>query len=155
MWYIDKINGGNMNENNLFDLFGENAKIEGDKIVLKNRLYDAVSVAFKEYHFDILKNITALEKENGVFELIYHLYSTSNAEDLLYSINVSDEIESITDIFKSAIADEREIYDMFGIKFIGHEDLKRLYMPEGWEGYPLRKDYVQDDTRLAWNDNNV
>ena len=53
----------------------------------------------------------------------------------------------------NGILDINEIYDMFGIKFTGNEDLKRLYMPENWEGFPLRKDYVQDDTRLAWNDN--
>ena len=75
-------------------------------------------------------------------------------EDLFISIVVQDEAESITDIFESAKADENEIYDMFGIKFEGNEDLKRLYMPEDWKGFPLRKDYVQDDTRLAWNDNN-
>ena len=44
-------------------------------------------------------------------------------------------------------------YDMFGINFIGNEDLKRLYMPENWEGYPLKKDYRMDDKRLVWNDN--
>ena len=43
---------------------------------------------------------------------------------------------------------------MFGIKFINHEDLKRLYMPENWEGFPLRKDYIESDTRLAWNEEN-
>ena len=65
-----------------------------------------------------------------------------------------EEAESVIDIFKSAIADENEIYDMFGIKFSGNERLKRLYMPEGWEGHPLRKDYTEKDSRLAWNDDN-
>ena len=51
-------------------------------------------------------------------------------------------------------ADENEIYDLFGINFKGNENLKRLYMPEDWQGFPLRKDYVQDDTRLCWNDDN-
>ena len=86
-------------------------------------------------------------------ELIYNLFSVEEEEDLIISIKVENETESVTDLFGSAEADEKEIYDMFGVKFIGHEDLKRLYMPENWKGYPLRKDYVQDDSRLAWNDN--
>ena len=82
------------------------------------------------------------------------MYSTIDEEDLFLSIVVQNEIESVIDIFESAVADEKEIYDMFGIKFINHEDLKRLYMPENWEGFPLRKDYIESDTRLAWNEEN-
>ena len=73
---------------------------------------------------------------------------------MFLAIVVQNEIESVTDLFKSAIADENEIFDLFGVKFIGNPDLKRLYMPEDWKGFPLRKDYIQDDTRLAWNDDN-
>ena len=62
------------------------------------------------------------------------------------------EIESVSNIFDSAIADEKEIYDLFGINFIGNTELKRLYMPESWKGHPLKKDYVEDDERLRWND---
>ena len=58
---------------------------------------------------------------------------------------------SITEIFKSAHFDECEIFDMFGIEFLGNKNLKRLFMPKEWVGYPLRKDYVLDDSRLAWN----
>ena len=100
----------------------------------------------------MLKSVTCVDLKDSM-ELIYNLYSTENEEDVLISINVEDEAESVSGLFESAKADENEIYDMFGIKFIGNEDLKRLYMPENWEGYPLRKDYIQDDTRLAWNDN--
>ena len=73
---------------------------------------------------------------------------------MFLAIVVQNETESVTDLFKSAIADENEIFDLFGVKFIGNPDLKRLYMPEDWKGVPLRKDYIQDDTRLAWNDDN-
>ncbi len=65
---------------------------------------------------------------------------------------MKDEAESIVDIFDSACADEKEIYDMFGIKFIGNDELKRLYMPEDWEGHPLKKDYQDSDQRLNWNE---
>ena len=100
------------------------------------------------------KEIIANDAGEGKTELIYHLYSTDDEEDLFLAIVVQNEIESVTDLFKSAIADENEIFDLFGVKFIGNPDLKRLYMPEDWKGFPLRKDYIHDDTRLAWNDDN-
>jgi len=101
----------------------------------------------------MLKEIIAADKSEGLTELIYHLYSPEDDEELLFCITVNGEAETISDLFKSAIADEREIYDLFGVKFSGHENLKRLYMPEDWAGFPLRKDYVQDDSRLVWNGN--
>ena len=143
-----------MDEKKLINLFSENAVLDGDKIILNNRLHESVSAALNDYNFDVLKDIKAIDKGDGRFELIYHLYSMQNDENLLYSITVSDEAESISDLFKSAIADENEIFDLFGIKFIGNDNLQRMYMPESWKGYPLRKDYIQDDTRLAWNDDN-
>ena len=103
------------------------------------------------YSFNMLKSITAVDLGDET-ELIYNLFSVIDEEDVILSIKVKYEAESISDLFDSAKADEDEIYDMFGANFIGNEDLKRLYMPENWNGYPLRKDYVQNDTRLAWND---
>jgi NADH:ubiquinone oxidoreductase subunit C len=103
------------------------------------------------YSFNILKSITAVDLGDKI-ELLYHLFSVEDEEDAVISIKVQNEAESVSDLFDSAKADENEIYDMFGVRFTGNEDLKRLYMSENWEGYPLRKDYVQDDTRLAWNE---
>ena len=123
-----------------------------DKILFEKDIHDAIKFAKNTYSFDMLKNITAVDKQEQGIEIIYHLYSTDNNENVRFSITLQDECESVTDIFKSAQADENEIYDMFGIKFLGNESLKRLYMPESWQGFPLKKDYVQDDTRLAWND---
>ena len=128
--------------------------LEGNKIIIKSKLHEVIKFVIDNYTYNMLKEITACDTGNGKTELIYHLYSVVDEEDLFISVTVTDEAESIVDIFKSAIADENEIYDMFGIRFAGNEDLKRLYMPEDWKGFPLRKDYVQDDTRLAWNDNN-
>ncbi len=130
----------------------DNCEMEGDKIVIKSDFKDAINSVIKNYPYDMLKEITAVDKNNGEYELIYHLYSVEDEEDLYLSTIVKDEAETVTDLFKSAEADESEIYDMFGIKFIGNESLKRLYMPENWEGHPLKKDYVQSDERLAWND---
>ena len=141
-----------MNIDELRNIFGE-CELFRDKICVKKRLYEILDYLKNEYSFSMLKSITAVDLGNEV-ELLYHIFSVEEGEDAVVSIKVQNEAESVIDLFESARADENEIYDMFGIKFAGNEDLKRLYMPENWEGFPLRKDYVQDDTRLAWNDNN-
>ena len=124
----------------------------GNKVVLKNDIAKAIEFVKDNYGFNILKEIIAVDLGNDEIELDYNLFSVENEEDIILSIVVKNEAESISHIFDSAIADENEIYDLFGINFIGHEDLKRLYMPEGWKGHPLRKDYVEDDEKLRWND---
>lgn len=139
-----------MNLDELKNIISECA-LKDDKIFVENRLHDVIEFLKNDYSYKMLKSITAVDLGDEI-ELIYKLFSVEDEEEVLLSINVQNEAESIVDLFESAIADENEIYDMFGIQFIGHEDLKRLYMPENWKGFPLRKDYIQDDTRLAWND---
>ena len=131
--------------------FADICVLENEKICINKNLYEILNFLRLNYSFNMLKSITGVDLGDET-ELIYHLFSLENEEDAYISIKVKFEAESVADIFDSAKADENEIYDMFGIQFIGNEDLKRLYMPENWSGYPLRKDYIQDDTRLAWND---
>ncbi len=140
-----------MDINELKNIFGE-CELCGNKVCVKSRLYEVLDYLKNKYSFKMLKSITAVDL-GGEIELLYHLFSIEDDEDAIISVKVQKEADSVIDLFESARADENEIYDMFGIKFIGNEDLKRLYMPENWEGFPLRKDYIQDDTRLAWNDN--
>ena len=107
--------------------------------------------------FDRLNTIIAVDLgvEVGKFELIYDLHSIETGKTARISVIIdrnSPHIPSVVEIFKSAYFDECEIYDMFGIVFDKNSDLKRLLMPQSWIGYPLRKDYVQNDERLAWND---
>lgn len=135
-----------------FERIFNDCELVGNKIVIQSNLLGVIEFVLKEYPYDMLKEIIATDKGEEGVELTYHLYSVDDEEDLFISITVKDEIESVTGIFKSAEADENEIYDLFGIKFIGNENLKRLYMPEDWEGHPLRKDYKEDDKRLEWND---
>ena len=142
-----------MNYKEFMKIF-EDCELEGNKIIIKSNLHEVIKFVVENYNYNILKEIIANDAGEGKTELIYHLYSTGDEEDLFIAIVVKDEAETVTDIFKSAIADENEIFDFFGIKFKGNENLKRLYMPDDWKGFPLRKDYIQDDTRLAWNDNN-
>lgn len=134
--------------------FIENCKLDENKIVIKNNLRNVIELTVQEFSYNMLKQITAVDKKEDGIELIYHLYSVADEEDAFISITTKGEMETISDIFRSAIADENEIHDLFGINFIGNDKQKRLYMPEDWEGHPLKKDYVQDDTRLAWNGDN-
>ncbi|MEO0278336.1 MAG: NADH-quinone oxidoreductase subunit C, partial [candidate division WOR-3 bacterium] len=78
-----------------------------------------------------------------VFEVVYHLYSVKYAKRLRLKVMLAEdeEVESVYPVWPSANWYERECYDMFGIRFKNHPDLRRILMPEDWEGYPLRKDY--------------
>lgn len=110
-----------------------------------------------EFDFDMLVSITAIDLgvELNKFELIYDLYSSKNFQSVRVSVLIdrnAPHVPSVVDVFKSAYFDECENFDMFGIIFDKNPDLKRLLMPKGWEGYPLRKDYRQDDKRLSWNE---
>ena len=140
-----------MNWNEFKNIFGE-AELNGEKIIIKSDLVKTLSFIKENYRFDILKSITAVDlKEKGI-ELIYRLFNTEDEEDVVVSILVNKEAESVSKIFDSAMADEKEIYDLFGVIFNGNDELKRLYMPESWEGHPLKKDYIDKDERLSWND---
>ena len=130
------------------DIFRD-CEMTGSKILVKTSIAKVLDFVRKNYRYDMLKEIIATQLENGMFELTYRLFSIEDGEDVLISIIVGDEAESVSKIFDSAVADEKEIYDLFGIKFLGNDDLKRLYMPESWEGHPLRKDYKESDERLS------
>jgi NADH-quinone oxidoreductase subunit C len=76
--------------------------------------------------------------------MAYHMYSTRHGHRLRVKAGLPDgdlRIDSITPDFPAAEWQEREVFDFFGVTFDGHPDLRRIIMPEGWEGYPLRKDY--------------
>ncbi len=132
-------------------IFG-NSLLCGDKILITKDLAKTIDFVKNNYGFNFLKEIIAVDNQENGIELTYHLYSIEDNEDLMISINVKDEAESISKIYDSAVAEEKEIYDMFGIRFTGNDELKRLYMPETWEGNPLKKDYKENDERLNWND---
>lgn len=94
--------------------------------------------------FDYLSSLTAVDYKE-YFELVYHLVSLKHNHNLLLKIRCQNrnkpEVASVTAIWRGADLQEREIYDLFGIRFSGHHNLKRLFLWEGFKGYPLRKDY--------------
>lgn len=78
------------------------------------------------------------------YRVVYHLYSMKNNHKVVINIELSREnphIPTAAHLWRSAEWFEREVFDMFGIIFDGHPDLRRILCPEDWEGYPLRKDY--------------
>jgi len=89
------------------------------------------------------------------FEVVYHLYSidTKLRLRLKVRLNEDEDIPSVTDIWRAANFPEREAYDMFGIIFTGHPDLRRIYLAEDWEGFPMRKDYPLKGYKDQYNPN--
>lgn len=106
-----------------------------------------------ESDFDYLVDITAVDwpKRADRFDVVYILYSFSRNERVRVKINVPDGYQPETAVGVHLTADwlEREVYDMFGIEFAGHPNMRRILMPDEWRGYPLRKDYgiLQQDER--------
>src|SRR5499433_558695 len=84
------------------------------------------------------------------FELAYHLLSIQNKDRVRLKVRLAGEdatLESVTAVWPSANFFEREVFDLFGIRFLGHPYLRRIMMPEDWEGHPLRKDYPVEGYR--------
>ncbi len=101
-------------------------------------------------YFDMLSCVTGIDNgvEAGTMEVIYHLYSIPLNQSLVLKVILprdNPEAESVSTIWKSANWLEREVFDMFGINFKNHPDLRRILMPADWKGYPLRKDYKHEE----------
>ena len=109
--------------------------------------------------FDLLSDLTAVDwpKREKRFDIVLNLYSFPNNERLRVKAHASEDekVPSVSGVWPTANWLEREVYDMFGIVFSGHPDLKRILLPDGWQGHPLRKDYdiIQQDT--AWVKENL
>ncbi|GGM65970.1 hypothetical protein GCM10007108_00330 [Thermogymnomonas acidicola] len=88
-----------------------------------------------------LSLITGVDRKDRL-EVVYHLYSLEKNTYVVVKTETMDErVPSVTSLWSSANWDEREQYDMLGIVFEGHPNLKRIFLPESWVGYPLRKNY--------------
>jgi NADH/F420H2 dehydrogenase subunit C len=98
---------------------------------------------------DYLSNLTAVDYPPDRLEMVYHLYSmTKKPGPLALKVKLpraSPVVASVTPIWRSAEFQEREVYDLFGVTFEGHPDLRRILMWDGFDGHPMRKDYVVED----------
>ena len=145
-----------MTSQELFDSFSQSF---GEKIqnktefrgettytIAANDLREIAQLCRDELSFDYLLDITSIDNfgEEPRFEIVYHLYSMPNGVHLRLKLKVSEDVgavDTVSDIWPTANWHEREIYDMMGIKFNGHPDLRRILMWDGYPFFPLRKDF--------------
>ena len=92
------------------------------------------------------------DRTDAPFDVVYNLYSIRANERVRLKVAIGDDegIESVTGVWPAANWMEREVYDLFGVKFLNHPDLRRLLLPPDWEGHPLRKDYALEFVENEW-----
>ena len=130
---------------------GVTVTIEGLSLIIPKEHWFEVANFLKtnpEYSFDYLSSVTGTDYRQYL-EAVYHFYSIAKKEGPL-TIKVRTDMEksvipSVTPIWRSAEFQEREAYDLVGIHFEGHPDLRRILMWDGFQYHPLRKDYVQEN----------
>ncbi|HEV8369535.1 MAG TPA: NADH-quinone oxidoreductase subunit C [Pyrinomonadaceae bacterium] len=108
----------------------------------------------KKTPFDYLSDLTCVhypDNKQTPFDVVYNLYSISENERVRLKVKTSEEgVESVTSVWPAANWLEREVFDLFGVQFKNHPDLRRLLLPPDWEGYPLRKDFPLEFVENAW-----
>jgi NADH-quinone oxidoreductase subunit C len=120
-------------------------------IVDRSAVYDLLQELHDAEDFDYLVDVTALHypQREQQFEVVWILYSFPRNERIRVKalISENESAPGVTALWSAANWLEREVFDMFGILFEGHPDMRRILLPEGWKGHPLRKDYgiIQQD----------
>jgi NADH-quinone oxidoreductase subunit C len=107
---------------------------------------------FPDCPFNYLCDVTCVDwyPSEPRFEVVYHLLSISQKERVRLKARLqgsSPALESVTSVWPAANHYEREVFDLFGVRFTGHPNLRRIMMPDDWEGHPLRKDYPVEGYR--------
>jgi NADH-quinone oxidoreductase subunit C len=106
-----------------------------------------------DQNFSRLSTVTGVDRYPAEprFEVVYHLHSPERNERIRLKCRLpgdAPEIDSVTGVWRSANWYERETFDLFGIRFRNHPDLRRIMLPDDWEGHPLRKDYPVTGSRV-------
>ena len=118
-------------------------------IVDHSAIVDVLGFLRDEADFEMLMDVTAVDYlgETPRFEVVYHLYSVKHGERLRIKARVPEDdakIDTATALYASANWMEREVFDLYGIRFDGHPDLRRILLYDDFEGHPLRKDYPKE-----------
>ncbi|CAM4475181.1 NADH-quinone oxidoreductase subunit C [Paenibacillus endophyticus] len=130
-------------------------ELNGDMpvIIINNSYWREVSRLLKEHgelQFNYLRNVSGVDYETHM-EVVYHLYSLSTKREAAFKVKTERDaaaVFSATPVWATANWNEREIYDLLGIDFPGHPDMRRIMMPDDWVGHPLRKDYEPIDPEV-------
>jgi len=100
-----------------------------------------------EFNFDYLFCLSGVDMVKYL-EIVYHLESTTHRHELVLKVRTADRenpaVDTVCDIWKTADFHEREVYDLLGIKFNHHPDMRRIFLDDDWKGHPLRKDYIDE-----------
>lgn len=97
-------------------------------------------------NFDCLSNVTGVDAPEENLDVVYHFFSYEKRHVLCLKVRVpktAAKVPTLEKIYPTANWQEREAYDLLGVEFSGHSDLRRIMLPDDWEGYPLRKDYKE------------
>jgi len=127
-------------------------------IVKREHLLDVIKILYEDFNFKMLCDLTAvdwLKKKEKRFEVIYHLRNLDENKRIRIKIQLdeNEEVDSITSIYKGANWLEREVYDMFGIRFRNHPNLERILLWNDFPGHPLRKDFfIRTEVPLPENE---
>ncbi len=133
------------------DIVAAHAQHGDETIIIRREALLALARELKEnpeLGFNVLMDLSAVDylKMERVprFEVVYHFYSLQHKHRLRVKVGVGERdttVDSLCNLYAAANWYEREVFDMFGVRFNGHPDLRRILMYEGFEGHPLRKDY--------------
>ncbi len=122
-------------------------KVDPSCVVKAARIVEVCRYAKQELGCDFLEDLTAVDwPKRSVIEVVYHLFSYGHRAGLVLKVEVdraAPRVPSIEAVWKAANWFEREVYDLFGVEFTGHPDLRRILLPDDWVGHPLRKDYAE------------
>jgi len=107
--------------------------------------------------FNYLSDLTCVHwpRTPAPFEMVYNLFSIDANERVRLKARIKESVDSVTGVWPSANWLEREVFDLFGVRFNNHPDLRRLLLPPDWEGYPLRKDYPLEFVENAWTERHL
>jgi NADH-quinone oxidoreductase subunit C len=131
------------------DKIEETLSLPGEETLLIERdslLALLKTLKMKPYEFNLLLDLTCVDYQGREprYEMVYHVFSLHHNRRLRIKTSLSEDdlsVDSLASLWKNANWLEREVYDMFGVHFKGHPDLQRIFMYDGFEGHPLRKDY--------------
>lgn len=123
------------------------------------RIVEVCKALRDESEFNYLSDLTCAhypDRREAPFEVVYNLYSIPANERVRLKVSTNGEgVDSVTSVWPSADWPEREVYDLFGVQFNNHPDLRRILLPPDWEGHPLRKDYALEFIENRWTENHL